>query len=249
VALMYGPLVLAGDFGPEPSDDQPEAATARHVDFPVFATADRPLGDWLRPVAGRFATFTATMADGRAITVAPFYQSHDRRYGLYWDLFTPAQWSERQRAYAAEQARQEALAAATVAFVQVGQMQPERDFNFQSDGSSAVVHADGQPGRAGGKWISFDVKVDPVVPMSVAVTTLAPPAGKAVGPGFDVAVNGTPVGTPTVRREGMSRFAQVTYAVPPAAVAGQRQMTVRLAAAAGKELPAIYGLRVLRAAP
>jgi hypothetical protein len=88
VALMWGPLVLAGDFGPESEDVR--------VDFPVFPYADRALSDWLKPVEGKPGTFRATTAQGKDITLSPFYTLHERRYGLYWDLLTPAQWAQRE---------------------------------------------------------------------------------------------------------------------------------------------------------
>ena len=51
------------------------------------------------------------------------------------------------------------LEAATIAFVQPGQMQPETDFNFRFDGEDTVSIEQVQDrfGRRGTKWFSFDV--------------------------------------------------------------------------------------------
>ncbi len=244
VALMWGPLVLAGDFGSQASDDVTESASAVRTDFPVFATADRPLSDWIKPVEGKVGTFHATTADGRDITLVPFYTLHQRRYGLYWDLFTPRQWASRQAVYAAEQAKQKRLAAATVAYVQVGEMQPERDYGYEGRGST-TIRVDGQPGRSGGRWFSFNVPVDWNSPTELAITTTSETDGKT----FDVTVDGIAVNSPQRRAEDGSKFVDLAYAVPSSAIAGQKKVTVRIAAKPDHELPGIFGLRVLRATP
>ena len=98
-ALMWGPLVLAADLGPE---------TARRRGAPpalppVLLTADRPVATWLKPDPARPGVFVAVAA-GRAgsstsapldITFEPFYRLHERTYAVYWDLFTPAEWDKR----------------------------------------------------------------------------------------------------------------------------------------------------------
>ncbi|MGN6724279.1 MAG: beta-L-arabinofuranosidase domain-containing protein [Tepidisphaeraceae bacterium] len=240
VALMWGPVVLAGDFGGQATDDQAVNAAATPMEFPVFAQADRPLADWITPVAGKPGTFTATTADGLTRTLMPFYTVGDRRYGLYWDLFTPKQWADRQAEYKAEQDRRKRFAEATIAFVQIGEMQPERDFNFQGDNSIAI-RTDGQPGRSGGRWMSFDVPTHRGGPVALSLTTLAD-----MNEPIFVSVDGRDLGPGTLRREGTSRFAEVIYTVP-ADVSDKAKMTVQLSVPAGKELPAIFGLRVLRA--
>ena len=63
--------------------------------------------------------------------LAPFYSLHRRAYAIYFDLFTPPVWEENKAEYVAEQERLYKLEKATVAYAQPGEMQPERDFNFQ----------------------------------------------------------------------------------------------------------------------
>src|SRR5208337_697552 len=48
VAILWGPLVLAGDLGPEP--DEGRRRPSRNDAAPVFVSADRPTADWLKPV-------------------------------------------------------------------------------------------------------------------------------------------------------------------------------------------------------
>jgi len=62
-------------------------------------------------------------------------------------------------------------------------MEPERDFNYQSEPAERTVQqANGHANRSGGGWFSFDLPVDSSPPIAVVVTYLnetgaAPAAG------------------------------------------------------------------------
>ena len=120
VALMWGPLVLAGDMGPENQDGR--AAT------PVFVAQGQPLAQWLRPVAGKPGEFHSVGAgrdiekigQAKEVRFEPFYRLHRRTYSANCELYTPAQWQEKSTQIAAEQEKQRRLEAATVAFAQPG---------------------------------------------------------------------------------------------------------------------------------
>ena len=130
VAILWGPLVLAGDLGPEEGRRRGGDADA----VPVFVGAERPVTDWLKPVPGKSGSFrTDGVGKDRDVNFVPFYQLHRRLYGLYWDLFTPQEWDQRAAELAVERERQRKLEAATVGFVQPGQMQAERDANMQGE--------------------------------------------------------------------------------------------------------------------
>ena len=67
------------------------------------------------------------------VALAPFYRTQRRNYSVYFDVLTPAEFDSRGAAMAAERERSAELEAATVSFVQPGETQPERDYNYQSD--------------------------------------------------------------------------------------------------------------------
>ncbi len=87
VAVMYGPLVLAGDHGPV---DNTAARDTMYV--PVFQTDRRDPKRWTQPVEGNVNTFR-TVNTGRPgdVELRPFYTFHDRRYSVYWDLLREAE--------------------------------------------------------------------------------------------------------------------------------------------------------------
>ena len=239
VALLWGPLVLAGDLGPE---ERHAAAAARP---PVFVSDDAEISAWLRPVADRPGVFRSVGA-GREqdVELTPFYRLHRRTYAVYWDLFTGAEWEARSAELAREAEARRRLEAATVAFAQPGEMQPERDFNQQGEDTSPD-RTMGRAGRRGKKWFSFDLPVDPSQPAALVVTYWNDEWRKRT---FEVLVDGQRLAEQTVEKGGEPRFFDVRYALPAELVAGKQKVTVRFQATNGNEIAAVYGLRSIRSA-
>ncbi len=238
VAILWGPLVLAGDLGPE---DTFQAWKPGAV--PVFVAAERPVTDWLKPVPGEPGKFrTDGVGRDHDVELIPFYRLHRRTYAVYWDLFTPKEWEGKAAEYAAERVREGKLAAATVAFVQPGEMQPERDFNQQGE-ATWPDRVMGRPGRRGTKWFSFDLPVDPGHPLALVATYCADEWRKRT---FDILVDGARVGQQVIEQRGLPRFYDVEYPMPPELVKGKTKVTVRFEATNGNEIGAVFGIRLIR---
>jgi uncharacterized protein len=253
VALMWGPLVLAGDLGETQfgggrrGRGAGAAAAANQPTVPVFLAVDRPVADWLKPVADKPGEFrTDGVGREKDVDFVPFYRLHRHTYGVYWDLFTPQEWEQKSNAYAAEQEKQQKLKAATVAFVQPGEMQPETDFNFQGEGAK-VVRVQDRAARRGSKWFSFDVPVEQDHPMTLIVTYNS---GERKQCAFDILVDGKKLGQEKIEPitpEQDARFFDVEYKIPAETLAGKSKVTVRFEAASGSEIGAVCGLRMIRA--
>jgi DUF1680 family protein len=240
VAVLYGPLVLAGELGPE---DDPEARWSTYV--PVLITEDRPPAEWVKPVAGRPDTFrTEGVGRPRDVTLYPFYQMHHRRYTVYWDMFTPQQWAVREADYKAERERERALEAITVDFAQPGEMQPEREHNMQGERTTAGENQ-GRKWRhaSDGGWFSFDVKVLPDKPVSLICTYWGGEVGART---FDILVDGVKVATQSLQNDRPGAFFDVTYAAPEELTRGKGKVTVRFQARPGNTAGGLYGLRVIQ---
>ncbi len=102
VAILWGPLVLAGDLGPEAGRGRGRPTRPESPQVPVFLAAEQPVTQWLKPVPGAPGRFrTAGVGRDREVDFVPFYRLHRRTYAVYWDLYTPAEWekkaAERQR--------------------------------------------------------------------------------------------------------------------------------------------------------
>ena len=249
-AVLWGPLVLAGDLGAEEtvrSRGRRAAAGGAEEAVPVLLAAGEPIENWLKPVPGKPGVFrTDGVGRSRDVEFLPFYRLHRRAYAAYWDFFTPEEWARESAGHGAAQEAERKLAAATVAFVQPGEMQPEIDFNFQGE-EAVVARVLERAARRGAKWFSFDLPVDESHPMALIVTYGDDERQRRT---FDILVDGVRVGVQAIERrtpERDPRLFDVEYKLPPDAVRGKTKVTVRFQAAAGAEIAAVCGLRMIRA--
>jgi DUF1680 family protein len=240
VAILWGPLVLAGDLGPEES--RPRGRDPGAV--PVFVGAERPVTDWLKPVFDKPGNFrTEGVGKDREVDFVPFYRLHRHTYAVYWDLFTPLEWDQRAAELVAQRERQRKLEAATVGLAQPGEMQAERDGNMQGE-DTEPIRLQGRAGRRGAKWFSFDLPVDPVHPMALVVTYNNDEWQERK---FEILVEAMRVGQQTIERRGPMRFFDVEYAVPVEVLKGKQKVTVKFQAGNGSEIGAVFGIRMIRA--
>ena len=243
VAIMWGPLVMAGDLGPEPPRGGRGAPPPAPVNVPSLVSTSRHPSDWLTPVADKPGSFrTNGIGKDKDVELTPFYRLHRRLYAAYFDLYTPAEWAKKSAEVAAERERQKQLEMATVAYVQPGEMQPERDFNQQGE-NTTVARLNGRVGRTGRGWFSFDVPVD-ATKQNVLVVTYHTDSRRPRT--FDILVDGQPLAQERFESSSESRFVDKEYAIPAATVQGKEKVTVRFQATGGSDIAAVFGLRMIR---
>jgi DUF1680 family protein len=245
-AIMWGPLALAGDLGPDTRSGG--GRSAQPSSAPVFVSGERPLTDWLKPVPGKPGIFRSEGVGRETdVELTPFYRLHRRTYSIYWDLLTPADWEKRAAEIAAERERLRKIEAATVSFVQPGETEREREFNQQGEDTSPARIA-GRSGRRAGKWFSFDLPVNPANDLKLMVTYHTEERANRT---LEILVDGVRVGEQAVERyrpgSSSGRFFDVEYAIPAELVKGKQKITVRFQATGGNETAAVYGVRVIRA--
>jgi uncharacterized protein len=98
-AIMYGPVVLAGELGTENLDPRKIYSDDKflHGGFPATALPDlagdrNALDKWIRPVSlnanskDKPLTFRTVGAGSEEITLSPFYRLFNQRYCVYWRL-------------------------------------------------------------------------------------------------------------------------------------------------------------------
>ena len=246
VALMWGPLVLAGDLGPEERRGRGRGSRAAPSDaVPVFVATEQPVANWLKPVPGQPGSFhTDGVGHEKDVDFVPFYRLHRRTYAAYWDLFTPPEWAKKADELAATNEKQHKLELATVAYAQPGEMQPERDFNQQGE-DSEPDRIMGRAARRGTKWFSFDLPVDTGHPMACVATYYSDEWRKRT---FEILVDGQRVGEQTVEKDGTApHFFDFEYAIPAELVKDKQKVTVRFQATNGNEIAAVFGIRMIRA--
>ncbi len=240
VAVLYGPIVLAGDLG---AVDDPEAVQPDFV--PVFITEGRPVEEWVTSMGDAPLVFrTQGVGRPREVTMQPFFRTHDRRYSIFWDLFTEDQWQARQAEYQARLERQRQIEAATVDFFQPGEMQPERDHNFTGQ-RTETGEAMGRKWRHavdGGRF-SFTMKVLPDEPMHLVCTYWGSDAGGRI---FDILIDGEKIATQRLENNRPGTFYDETYEIPAARTQGTSQVTVTFQAHRQSMAGGLYGARMMK---
>ena len=253
-SILWGPLVLAGDIGPERARARGEGEAVQPQPIvPVFVAAEQPVASWVKPVGGAPARFrtdgVGRQPDAGARTqdvdLVPFYRLHRRTYATYWDLFTPAEWEAEKARYVAEAERLRRLEAATVAWLQPGEVVFERQFNYQGGQDATPQRIMGRPGRRGGSWFSYDLPVDPAHPMTLIATYYSGDR-RGTPADFEIQVDGRRVAGQEVRLQDTPRFFDAEYPIPPELIRGKEKVTVRFQAKDGSQIATVFGLRMIR---
>jgi DUF1680 family protein len=252
-AIMWGPLVLAGDLGPRrESRGAPVGPPS-----PVLVAADRPIGEWVVPVATRLGNFEAhgvARVPGEApaapgdVALTPFYRTDRRTYSIYFDVLTEAEFEGRVEALAADRERLQRMEAATTAFIQPGDP-AERDANYQSDQPNrGAQRTNGRGSRGGAGWFSYDVTVDPAAKMSLVVTYLNELGLQPVTGSFAIQVDGATIAH-FESNLAASGFYDAEYPVPANLTQGKSKVTVRFQSDGpnGRIAP-VFGVRLMRQA-
>ena len=253
IALLYGPIVLAGQLGeagmdapiPYAAGDQGAYFNVSDPSVPVLITDGKPLDSWIKPVAGQPLTFQ-TVGVGRPndVTLKPFNTTYFSRYTVYWDTFTADGWKRHEAEYQADLARQKTLEARTVDQMRIGEQQAEVDHKLQSERSSSGPSGEKHWRDAtDGGWFSFTLKVLPDTAQDLVCTYWGGEEGNRV---FDVLVDGTKVASQTLLQNKPGQFFDVDTPISASLLAGKTQITVRFQAKPGAMAGGLFGCRLVR---
>jgi hypothetical protein len=233
-AVLYGPVLLAGDLGP--------VAGTRPV--PVLVTNGRPVGAWTTPVPARPLTFeTRDVGRPGDVTLAPFYMMHDRKYAVYWDCVTDRQWQEREVRAKSELARLRSLQSRTVDSLLIGEPAAERTHTFEGE-MTTIGHYRGRTWRqaAGTGWFSYEMNSRPDARLQLVVTYWGSETEKRE---FDIIVDGRTVATQNLFRNSPGEFFDATYVLPPDLTRGKGTLSVRFSPHRGAIAGRVFGSRVV----
>jgi len=249
-AVLWGPLVLAGDLGAAPrrGDDGDGDGVRSAAPDPVALVTDRPVTEWLKPVAGKPGVFKAsgiarTISTEAPIDVefSPFFSMHRRTYAAYWDVLTPADLTARGRELAAERERLRALEAATISSVTIGDRESEKTFNQQGQETS-VIRTDGRSGRRAIKWFSYDL---PLKAQTMATLVATYNSDQRRPRSFEVLIDGQKVASESQPQSSLSKFYDKEYVIPAELMRHKEKLTVRFEAANGLEVTPVFGVRLI----
>jgi hypothetical protein len=89
-AILYGPLVLAGDLGAEGLTEQlitgpmGPRVQALPIEVPTFRAATADPASWIKP-GDKPLTFRTT-GQPKDVTLVPLNALFDKRYSVYWEV-------------------------------------------------------------------------------------------------------------------------------------------------------------------
>jgi DUF1680 family protein len=150
VALLRGPMVLAADLGAadKPFSGLAPALVGANI-LSSFAEADKAKAVYRSVGSGRPGD----------MKFAPFFSQYERRAAVYFNAYTEPEWAASEVAFRKEEARLKDLADRSIDVMHLGEMQPERDHDLQSDISYPVSYRgrNGRDARTGG-FFSFRMK-------------------------------------------------------------------------------------------
>ncbi len=251
LAIMYGPLVLAGKLGGEGLSDDvvyteknwfpfPEEKVAR---APDIVTEQRDPAAWVRPVAGERLTFR-TEGVGRPadVTLVPYHRLWGERYAIYWRVVSEPEWQKQEAARkareAAQAARQAMLDRRTVDVVKIADQVSERDHGLQGEKTGTGTHLRQSWRHAPDGWFSYRLKVLPDQPTVLFCTYWGSDAGAR---SFDILVDGTKIATQSLANNRQGEFFDVEYPIPEKLTRGHEEVTVRFQARAGNIAGGVFG--------
>lgn len=203
-AVFYGPVLLAGVLG----DKEPDP-----LDVPVFVTGDKDAGKWIQPVSNQPLVFqTSSTASAKPVQLIPFNTTADEHYTVYWDVFTPQQWTVQKKIYEAEKLKQQELEARTVDNLRIGEMQPERDHELTGEKTvTGDEHNRKWRMAEDSGYFSFTMKVDPSA-INTLICTYWGMDNR--GRTFDIYVNDVKIATEDINKYKGSKFYDIPYSIP-----------------------------------
>ncbi len=218
VAVMYGPMVLAGDLG---EVDNPHAADADFV--PVIMSEEHDPGAWTSPEPETNVFRTVEVGNPRDFILQPFFSTHDRRYSVYWDLYNEESWAAFLAAKQEKLEKKQEIIDQTVDFVLPGDSMGELAHQLKGENTINILfrHRNCRQARRG--WFSYEMKVLKDQPVGLAVEYWGGFTGSKT---FDISVDGELLVTENIVGIKEGEFVDIVYDIPVGLITGKSRVTV-----------------------
>jgi hypothetical protein len=247
VAILYGPIVLAGDLGKEGLDQvkrygpsAPQLERIRTPEIPALVADVKAIPAAVTPVAGTPLAFrTSGLGRPRDVALLPFYKASDIRYTVYWKVYAPGEWDARKSETAAAESRRQTLERRTIDAVVVNTPQSEQDHAYKGEGA-AEGYIEGRKWRSARGWFSYELKAGDK-PLKL-VCTYRGAGGER--PTFDVFVDGEKLVSESMAYHPTETF-DVEYAIPEAMTKGKSRITVKFQAKPNSTTGAVLDVRTV----
>lgn len=234
VAVLYGPIVLAGKLG---NDGMPDPYTPNQLDQarfpdprpPMFVTSDPHWIDHIEQLSHAPILFqTRGLAKPHDVILAPLYQVNHERYTVYWHLASPAEWAQNEAAIAATTKQWAADQAAALDQVDPGNLSSEAAHGFLGKDSQTgrVSGLDWREAQNGGSF-SYELQTKG---NTGPLTLVCAYGSRDTARKFDIYAGDEKIASPKPTGDKPGEIYLERYALPAAVTAGKTSVTVRFQA-------------------
>ena len=256
VAILRGPIVLAspdgtndlrGLFANDSRMGQVASGPLVPLDqVPVLFTSASELPQHVKAdAAGAMHFHLADVLEpssANGLPLIPFFQLHDARYQMYWQLTTKDELVAKREHLAAEERAKALREANTLDRVAPGEQQPEVEHDFTGEKTDTGLR-NGRRWR-GGEWFQYVLSSRGEKSVELAVTYWGGDAGRR----FDILVNGEPLATESLDNSQPNQFFEKHYSIPAKilANAANGRITIKFCAKPGSGVGGIYDVRLMK---
>ena len=243
IAILYGPMVLAGDLGTSGMDE------VQHYG-PYAPQMGRLTTPPIPPLIARNADelLRQLEPDGplhfqlHGIDLVPLYRIVNQRYTIYWNVFTPAQWKARLQQVATEETERKAYVQRTIDVVDVNDDKSETAHALQSDHANESHYEARRTREAWNGWFSYELNVPANAPAALVCEYPGQQNGERA---FDVVVDGQTIATEKLDEYSLDPRIDREYPIPETLTRGKSRITVALKAHPDSEAGALIEMRTI----
>jgi hypothetical protein len=243
-AILYGPIVLAGELGAEGLDEKnilgQYGPSGDPVFSPFFVVKNGDPKTWIQQAPDEPLTFrTVGAGQPEEVTLMPFYKLFDQRYALYWDIYTESEWASMKTGSAA-------FPFGIIDSVRIGDKASERAHNFVSyfyQDSTVKFGADhGRNWITTSDWFKYDLRVLPDQPVILQCTYASADTAKE----FEIRFDGMKAHVPAIAKTS-GELVAADYAIPPELTRGRKRIEVLFRVERGQTSRKLFGCAMLKA--
>jgi hypothetical protein len=229
-AFLHGPNVLAAVI----------ADSAQAGSFDLVVPDGLTARDLIKTSANGHQI--AATDGGPAAALIPIWQTTHQRFAIYFDTYSPAEWESNLAERKAKREQQAELNRRTVDIFRPGEMQSERDHNFQGQNTET---GDNQGIKwrhaANGGWFAFEMKTDHAHDNDLILTFWGGDSGRT----FNVLLDGSVVQAITIDNLHPGQYFDQTIPIGRS----QTALTVKFQARPGQIAGGLYGAKVVYRQP
>ena len=249
VAVFDGPILLAGDLGRAGLSDAtrydtttPALAKLPQVDVPGLVPDASGVLAHITPADAPLTFVTTGLGQPHDVRLIPFFRASATRYTVYWQVFTPDQWTAHSRRAAADAETRRRIEQSTIDIVDADSKGSEQAHDGQGLDDRRRPWFEGRAGRESKTTpFGYTLKVDSARQVSLVTTCRGSDEQPRT---FDVLVDGTVVATDTLPLEP-ARLIDLEHPVPASLTHGRSSVAVTYRPHAGSQTGAVYEVRMI----